>query len=115
VPLIQQCRGENYRLVQMHATVLADKRIEYLFAVLGGTLDTLRIIIEAGDMLPSVSTYFPSAAFYENEIHDLFGVFFTAVSLDYGGNFYRLAQKTPYAPVPDPLAAGDKAGEEQHG
>jgi ech hydrogenase subunit D len=99
LPLIQQCRGENYRLVQMHATTLKDDRIEMNYSlVLGGALNTIRLVLERNDMLPSISTYFPGAAFYENEIHDLFGVFFTDINLDYQGNFYRIAQKTPFAP-----------------
>lgn len=101
LPLIQQCRGQNYRLVQMHATFLADGRAEINYSlVLGGNLDTLRLVVEAGEMLPSISTYFPAAAFYENEIHDLFGISFSAMSLDYEGNFYRLAENKPFAPKP---------------
>jgi len=101
LPLIQQCRGQNYRLVQMHATTLADGQVEINWSlVLGGNLDTLRVVVPAGDMLPSISTYYPAAAFYENEIHDLFGISFSAMSIDYEGNFYRLAEKKPFAPKP---------------
>ena len=102
LPLIQQCRGQQYRLVQMHATTLADGRIEVNNSlVLSGNQDTNRLVLEPNDQLPSISTYYPGAAFFENEIHDLFGVYFTAMSLDYNGNFYRMATKQPYAPKPN--------------
>lgn len=100
LPLIQQCRGQGYRLIQMHATTLRDKgqiEINYSLA-LEGPLDNLRIVTPAGTMLPSISTYYPAAAFYENEIHDLFGISFSAMTLDYEGNFYRIAVKHPFAP-----------------
>ena len=101
LPLVQQCRGQNYRLVQMHATTLADGQVEINYSlVLGGNLDTLRLIVPAASMLPSLSTYYPAAAFYENEIHDLFGIEFSAMSINYEGNFYRLAAKKPFAPKP---------------
>lgn len=101
LPLIQQCRGQKYRLVQMHATTLTEGQVEINYSLeLSGSLDTLRLTIKLSDMLPSISTYYPGAAFYENEIHDLFGVSFSAMNLDYQGNFYRIAQKTPFAPKP---------------
>ncbi len=102
LPLVQQCRGQGYRLVQMHATTLHDSgQIEVNYSLaLEDPLDTLRVVTPAGSMLPSISMYYPGAAFYENEIHDLFGISFSAMSLDYDGRFYRIAVKQPYAPNP---------------
>jgi hypothetical protein len=105
LPLIQQCRGQGYRLVQMHATTLkptaeqpvSEVEVNYSLS-LEDPLDTLRVVTPADSMLPSISTYYPGAAFYENEIHDLFGISFSAMSLDFDGNFYRIAVKQPFAP-----------------
>jgi ech hydrogenase subunit D len=100
LPHIQQCRGKNFRLVQMHATTLPDGNIEINYSLVQETvLDTSRLIIATSDVLPSISTYYPAAAFYENEIHDLFGVSFTDISIDYAGNFYRMSRQKPFAPA----------------
>jgi len=99
LPLIQQCRGENYRLVQMHATTLKDDRIEMNYSlVLGGALNTIRLVLERNDMLPSISTYFRVQPFMKMKSTICSGCFFTDINLDYQGNFYRIAQKTPFAP-----------------
>lgn len=104
LPLIQQCRGQGYRLVQIHATTLKETgEVEINYSLcLDRTLDTLRIVVPADSLQPSISTYYPAAAFYENEIHDLFGISFSAMSLDYEGNFYRIAVKKPFASVKPP-------------
>jgi ech hydrogenase subunit D len=34
---------------------------------------------------------------YENEMHDLFGIKFPGLVLDFGGNFYRKAASTPFS------------------
>ena len=36
---------------------------------------------------------------YENEIHDLFGMRFDGINIDYGGNFYRIAATAPFSAV----------------
>ena len=52
-----------------------------------------------------------SGAFlYENEIHDLFGVVITHISIDYQGTLYRTAISTPFS-VEQCQAAGAAAAE----
>ena len=47
------------------------------------------------DAVPSITDRFLAAFVFENEIHDLFGVNVRDIAIDFGGNFYALAQKQP--------------------
>lgn len=98
----------GHRLVQLHATTLIDAiEINYTFAD-GSDLLTWRLAVPAQGTLASISHVYPAAFLYENEIHDLFGISFTSMSIDYNGGLYRLAVPTPYAPV-KPAADEDSA------
>ena len=47
---------------------------------------------------------------FENEAHDLFGVDIEGIAIDFGGNFYALAQKEPMTIIsPEQKAAREKA------
>ena len=50
------------------------------------------------DRVESITgTYWP-AFIYENEMHDLFGIKFMHMELDYEGNFFKVAEPTPWNP-----------------
>ncbi len=49
--------------------------------------------------LQSVTAIYPYAFIYENEMHDLFGVTFKNLALDYGGKFFKIAEEKPWNPV----------------
>lgn len=86
----------NYRLVQICSTRIKDGfELSYSFA-LGYDLLTLRAQITEEDELSSISTVFPPAFLYENEMKDLFGIKIRLITLDYSGNLYRIDQKTPF-------------------
>ena len=51
----------------------------------------------AGARLPSVSGIYWCAFLYENEIHDLFGMTFDGLVLDFKGNLYQTAKPFPFA------------------
>jgi hypothetical protein len=61
-------------------------------------LDNLRFTIDAETTIPSISDRFPNAFFFENETHDLFGVKFSGISIDFDGAFYTVAVPTPMNP-----------------
>jgi ech hydrogenase subunit D len=46
----------------------------------------------------SISNIFFPAFLYENEMKDLFGVKINNIVLDFNGNLYKVAQKTPMNP-----------------
>lgn len=66
--------------------------------------------LPAGSTVPSVTDQFLAAFVFENEIHDLFGITFEGLAIDFGGNFYRVAQKEPMTIIsPELKAAREKA------
>lgn len=88
----------GFRLVQMHATTLPDGvEINYTYD-LNGEMSVWRLAAAPRSALPSISAVYPAAFLYENEIHDLFDISFSDMSIDYHGNLYRMAVQTPFAP-----------------
>lgn len=86
----------GYRLVQICCTKAGEEyELTYSFG-LDYDLLNLRLRVAEGTEVSSVSHIFPSAFFYENEIHDLFGVPVARMTVDYRGNLYRTGQKTPF-------------------
>lgn len=60
--------------------------------------------------IPSISDLFLEAFVCENEIHDLFGVAFQGIAIDFLGNFYKVAEEYPMTIIsPEQLAAREKA------
>ena len=57
----------------------------------------LRLVVAANDEVPSVGALFPCAFMFENEMHDLFGIGISGITLDYRGGFYHLHIPTPMA------------------
>ena len=92
----QRISGEKYRLIQICATKLGD-RYEILYTF-GKDYDmiNLKIEVEPGAELSSISCIYPCAYLYENEIHDLFGIPVTQINIDFHGGLYRTAVKTPF-------------------
>ena len=60
--------------------------------------ETLRIVIDKDDMIPSISGFYPYADFYENEMKELFGVRIQMIKHDYHNKLYRIAVETPFLP-----------------
>lgn len=89
-------KSEGYRLAQMCSTKVENGyELTYTFGK-GYDLLHLRFVIAAGDKIESISHIFPAAFFYENEIHDLFGVPVEFMTIDFKGGLYRTAQEAPF-------------------
>ena len=88
---------QGYRLVQLCCTAGADAlEITYSFDK-EYALMNLRVMLPKNDaVLPSITGAYLAAFTYENELQDLFGITVTDMALNFNGNFYRLAQKTPF-------------------
>ena len=92
----QGLKHDGFHLMQQCATRTAEGyELVYSF---GKALDVtqVKIILTEDQSINSISSVFPCAFLYENEIHDLFGVDIKMISLDYQGNFYRTAIETPF-------------------
>lgn len=96
---VLEFKKQGYRLVQIGCTQTTEGLElnysfdrEYFFV-------NLRLALK-NEVVPSVSEVYWNAFLYENEIHDLFGVSFSGMVIDYQGNFYRMALKKPFLNIP---------------
>lgn len=62
------------------------------------TYETLRILVDIEDKVPSISDFYSYADFYENEMQELFGVNIRRMNRDYQNKFYRISKETPFLP-----------------
>ena len=98
---VQTLRNEGWRLVQIGAMSLGDRfELNYSFDR-ELRFRNLRLQVAAADAkLPSVSGVYFCAFLYENELHDLFGIQFDGLVLDFKGSFYRTTSPFPFAAAP---------------
>lgn len=86
----------GYRLVQICATSV-DGGAELIYSVaLGYKLENYKIFVAEDEEINSISDIFPSAALFENEITELFGVKIDSINMDFHGKFYRIDKETPF-------------------
>ncbi len=97
VDMVRGLADEGYRLVQICCTKLDVFHIDYSFDKDYRFLNLRLPVPLDGARVSSVTGIYWGAFTYENEIHDLFGVEFEGINIDYGGNFYRIASKAPFS------------------
>ncbi len=117
VGMAAQLFAEGYRLVQIGCTTLPGAyELNYSFDK-EYRFKNLRIPAAPGEEIPSISVIYPNAFLYENEIHDLFGVVITNITIDYRGTLYRTTIKTPFSleniKFPEPPKAKTDAPRQQ--
>lgn len=89
--------SEGYRLVQIGCTRADGKfEINYSFDK-DYRFENLRLLLQEGGTLPSISAVYFGAFIYENEIHDLFGITVTGMNIDFKGTLYRTTVKYPFS------------------
>lgn len=96
---VGDCHKSGHRLVQIGCTKLPEYlEISYSFDKEYHFTNFKIKLMDLNIEVPSVSNVYWSAFLYENEIHDLFGVKFKDIALDYKGNFYRTSVKRGFNP-----------------
>jgi ech hydrogenase subunit D len=97
VGIVVQLCAEGYRLVQVGCSTLeAAYELNYSFDK-DNRFKNLRVTVVPDEEVPSISMIYQNAFLYENEIHDLFGVVVTNISIDYHGTLYRTSIKAPFS------------------
>jgi len=93
-------KTDGYRLGQACATVAGDElEVLYTFEK-DNVLKSYKINIDAkAPELQSITAIYPYAFIYENEMHDLFGIVFKNLTLDYHGKFIVLPKEAPCNPA----------------
>jgi ech hydrogenase subunit D len=86
---------DGWRLVQILALSSSeDYEIDYSFGG-GYAMRTLRLTVGPKETVPSITSYYPAATFYENEIRDLYGVRIERIHPDWHADL--MGEKTPKA------------------
>ena len=103
-------KDEGWRYVQMLA-VNNDDSVDLVYSYMkDGLLDN--VVIEALPKyaeVPSITDLDLEAFVCENEIHDLFGITFKGLAIDFLGNFYRVSTDVPMTIIsPEKLAEREK-------
>lgn len=94
---VRQMQGQGCRLVQIGCTKLdSGFELNYSFDREYRFTNIQVPVPSAEAVVPSVSGIYPSAFLYENEVHDLFGIPISGISVDYRGKFYRTSIPHPF-------------------
>lgn len=95
---VQTLKHEGVRFVQMCAET-TEQGIDLLYTFYDETtLNALNLCvygIDESSRVPSIQGLYFAAFSYENETHDLYGVRFVNMKLDFGGHFFNLATSEP--------------------
>ncbi len=98
VARVTEFSHQQWRLVQMSCTKLDHYQIDYTFDKHYKFANLrVKLPLEGPLSMPSISGVYMCAFTYENEIHDLFGVDFPGLCLDFKGAFYRTEVKKPFS------------------
>ncbi|OUN89690.1 NADH-quinone oxidoreductase subunit C [[Collinsella] massiliensis] len=95
---VQTLKHEGLRFVQMCAET-TEAGIDLLYTFYDETCDNALNLcvygIDHDSEVPSIQGLYFAAFSYENETHDLYGVKFINMQLDFGGNFFNVATDEP--------------------
>ena len=92
----QKLKFAGYHLMQQCATRVPDAfELIYTF---GKDLEVkqLKITLPEENEISSITSIFPCAFIYENEMHDLFGIQIKMINIDFEGKLYRTAIDAPF-------------------
>ena len=99
LPRVMEMKAGGYRLGQACAVKQVDGNIYILYSFdLDHVLYNLKLNVPADLKVQSVTDEYWGAFIYENEMHDLFGITFENLALDYGGRFFKVSEPTPWNP-----------------
>ena len=95
---VQTLKHEGIRFVQMCAET-TERSIDLLYTFYDETTQNALNLcvygIDESSRVPSIQGLYFAAFSYENEAHDLYGVRFVNMKLDFGGHFFNLATSEP--------------------
>lgn len=78
-------------------------------------MDGWIVNVPQGEHVPSITDLYPAAFVFENETHDLFGIDFDDISIDYHGHFYTVPVAYPMNPQTEEDKAAVEAAEQRGG
>lgn len=98
---VEEYHKAGHRLVQIGCTNLGDRyEVNYTFTT-SWDFESLRLTVDDGDEIPSISGIYWGAFIYENEIHDLFGLSVTGINVDFQGHLFETKIPAPFKNPPN--------------
>ena len=109
---VQGLKHEGVRFVQLCAETY-DGGMDLVYSFYDEPANravNLCVNLPEGAEVPSIQGLYFTSFSYENETHDLFGVNFVNMKLDFGGHFFNVAETAPMTVItPEQKAAREKA------
>jgi ech hydrogenase subunit D len=97
--MVKDYKERAWRLTNLCGSSVEGK-VELLYSFSADEeLENLRVLVANDEEVPAVSPLYPCAFMFENETHDLYGVRFTGMTLNYEGAFYPTSVPTPMNPA----------------
>ena len=114
---VQTLKHQGFRFIQMCAETTA-AGIDLLYTFYDETCDNAFNLciygIDHDSEVPSIQGLYFAAFSYENETHDLYGVNFINMQLNFGGNFFNVACDEPMTIItPEMKAEREKLAKQQ--
>jgi len=95
---VEEFHKQGYRMVQACCTKLTENGFEVTYSFdKDYKLENLRVTIPQEIELPSVTGVYGGAFLYENEMHELFGISFKGINVDFKGHLYKKKIKYPFS------------------
>lgn len=114
---VQNLKHHGFRFVQMAGETTA-AGIDLIYTFYDETCDNALMLnvygITKESQVPSIQGLYFAAFSYENETHDLYGVPFVNMKLDFGGRFFNVAVDEPMTIIsPEMKAEREKLAKKQ--
>lgn len=94
--VIMEKKNALWRLVQI-CCVYVDGKYEVTYSFASGyKFENFRLIVEKEEQVPSISRVYNSAVFYENEMHELYGLNVEEIKINLKDRLYRIDETTPF-------------------
>ena len=94
-PVAQAYADAGYRFIQAFAVATDDGcDVTYSFEK-DMVVENVQFSVPEGGGFESVSLLFGAAFTVENEMHDLFGLDISGITIDFAGKFYTVATQSP--------------------
>jgi len=94
--VIMEKKNGLWRLVQI-CCAFVDNQYEVTYSFASGyAFENFRLVVDKDEEVPSISRVYNSAVFYENEMHELFGLNVANIKVDYKDRLYRIKEDAPF-------------------
>jgi len=95
---VEKLHKSGHRIVQAFATKLGEDSFEVTYSFdKDYKLQNLRITVSQEIAIPSITPVYGGGFLYENEMHELFGLNFVGINVDFKGHLYKKKIQFPFA------------------